>query len=89
LEKIIMKKTLMSLLKTTILGVLITLGAFLANPIYAGSYDDDIETQRQQAEAEEEEFYILLEDAEDDHNNGIENTDSDHSLEEHNKRYGH
>ena len=53
------------------------------------SYDDDIETQRQQAEAEEEEFYILLEDAEDDHNNGIENTDSDHSLEEHNKRYGH
>ena len=55
----------------------------------ADSYDDDIETQRQQAEAEEEEFYILLEDAEDDHNNGIENTDSDHSLEEHNNRYGH
>ena len=57
----------------------------------ADRYDDDIETQRQQAEAEaeEEEFYILLEDAEDDHNNGIENTDSDHSLEEHNKRYGH
>ena len=79
----------MSLLKTTILGVLITLGAFLANPIYAGSYDDDIETQRQQAEAEEEEYFILLEDAEDDHNNSIENTDSDHSLEEHNDRYDH
>ena len=54
----------------------------------AGSYEDDsLETQRQQAE--EEEYFILLEDAEDDHNNGIENTDSDHSLEEHNDRYDH
>ena len=80
----------MSLLKTTILGVLITLGAFLANPVYAGSlYDDETRQQQAKEEAEEEEFYILLEDAEDDHNNGIENTDSDHSLEEHNKRYGH
>jgi hypothetical protein len=70
--------------------LLIVLGNSIANPVNAGSYDDDIETQRQQAEAEaeeeeeEEEYFILLEDAEDDHNNGIENTDSEHSLEEHN-----
>ena len=71
--------------------LLILVLAFVSSNAMADSYDEDIETQRQQAEAEaeEEEFYILLEDAEDDHNNGIENTDSDHSLEEHNKRYGH
>ena len=71
--------------------LLILVLAFVSSNAMADRYDDDIETQRQQAEAEaeEEEFYILLEDAEDDHNNGIENTDSDHSLEEHNKRYGH
>ena len=71
--------------------LLILVLAFVSSNAMADRYDDDIETQRQQAEAEaeEEEFYILLEDAEDDHNNGIENTDSDHSLEEHNNRYGH
>ena len=63
--------------------LLILVIAFISSNAMADRYDDDIETQRQQAEAEE--FYILLEDAEDDHNNGIENTDSDHSLEEHNK----
>jgi F0F1-type ATP synthase membrane subunit b/b' len=84
-----MNKTLMIVFSTIIFCLLIVLGGFIANPVNADSYDDDIETQRQQAEAEEEEFYILLEDAEDDHNNGIENTDSDHSLEEHNNRYGH
>ena len=66
---------------------LILVLAFVSSNAMADRYDDDIETQRQQAEAEEEEFYILLEDAEDDHNNGIENTDSDHSLEDHDKSY--
>ena len=71
--------------------LLILVLAFVSSNAMADRYDDDIETQRQQAEAEAEaeEYFILLEDAEDDHNNGIENTDSDHSLEEHNKRYGH
>ena len=69
--------------------LLILVLAFVSSNAMADRYDNDIETQRQQAEAEEEEFYILLEDAEDDHNNGIENTDSDHSLEEHNNRYGY
>ena len=74
-------------MKTLLL--ILVLAIMCSSVVRADRYDDDIETQRQQAEAEEEEFLILLEDAEDDHNNGIENTDSDHSLEEHNKRYGH
>ena len=48
----------------------------------AGSYEDDsLEIQRQQAEKEE--CFIRMQDAEDDHNDGIENYDSDHSLEDH------
>ena len=69
--------------------ILILVLAFVSSNAMADSYDDDIKTQRQQAEAEEEECINMMDDAEDDHNNGIENTDSDHSLEEHNKRYGH
>jgi hypothetical protein len=69
--------------------LILVLAVMCSSVARAGSYDNySLETQRQQAEAEEEEeeeeYFILLEDAEDDHNNGIENTDSDHSLEEHN-----
>jgi hypothetical protein len=63
--------------------LLILVLAFVSSNAMADRYDDDIETQRQQAEAEEEEYFIMMEDAEDDHNNGIENSDSNHSLEEH------
>jgi hypothetical protein len=69
--------------------LLILVLAFVSSNAMADRYDDDIETQRQQAEAEEEEYINMMDDAEDDHNNGIENTDSDHSLEEHNNRYGY
>ena len=61
--------------------LLILVLAFVSSNAMADRYDDDIETQRQQAE--EEEYFIMMEDAEDDHNNGIENSDSNHSLEEH------
>ena len=67
--------------------LLILVLAFVSSNAMADRYDDDIEAQRQQAEEEEEEYFIMMEDAEDDHNNGIENSDSDHSLEDHDKSY--
>ena len=56
--------------------------AFVSSNAMAGSYEDD-SLQTKQQQAEEEEYFIRMEDAEDDHNDGIENYDSDHSLEDH------
>ena len=68
--------------------LILVLAVMCSSIARAGSYEDDgLKTKQQQAEAEAEEYTIMMEDAEDDHNNGIENTDSDHSLEDHSNHY--
>ena len=62
--------------------LILLLAVMCSSVARAGSYEDDsLEIQRQQAE--EGGYIIRMQDAEDDHNDGIENYDSDHSLEDH------
>jgi Ni/Co efflux regulator RcnB len=62
--------------------LILMLAVMCSSVARAGSYEDDsLEIQRQQAE--EGGYIIRMQDAEDDHNDGIENYDSDHSLEDH------